>query len=68
MKRMPTTLYSFAAPFALLLPVMDFHFSDIPAWFKGTEFLTLVSQFLIQFFTGLADVLIAFFVESAFAA
>lgn len=65
MKRYQTKLYSLAAPLALLLPVMDFHFSDIPGWFAGTEFLTIVSEFLIQFFTGIADWLIEIFVSSA---
>jgi len=66
MKRMPTTLYSFAAPFALLLPMMDLHFSDIPGWFQGTEFLTLFAEILIQMFTGVADAFISIFVDSAF--
>ena len=61
-----TKLYSLAAPFALLLPVMDFHFSDIPGWFQGNDFLTLFAEILIQMFTGIADALIAIFVDSAF--
>ena len=66
MKRNETKLYSLAAPFGLLLPVMDFRFADIPAWFQGTEFLSLFGEILSQFFMGLADLLIAFFVGSTF--
>jgi hypothetical protein len=66
MKSSQTKLYSLAVPFAFLLPVMDMHLSDIPAWFRGTEFLSIVSGILIELFTNIADVLIAVFVSSVF--
>ena len=62
MRLTQTKLYSLATPLALL-PLLDFSLSEIPQWFLGTEFRTLISAILIQVFSDLADVLIA----SAFA-
>ena len=42
----------------VILPLMDFHFTEIPDWFAGQEFKTLVSSTLSQIFSGFAEVII----------
>ena len=54
MKPKNSRLFSIVAPFATL-PLMDFHVSEIPDWFAGTEFKLLVSQILTQIFSGFVD-------------
>lgn len=70
MKRSGTTLYSLAAPLALLpvLPVMEFSFSQIGPFLRGTEFQTLVAEVLTQVFSGFAAAVIELLTGGIFGA
>ncbi len=62
MKRRYWTLRCWTAPLVALLPLMplmDFSADQIPLWFKGTSFLTLVAQLLSTLFSGVAGSVIA---------
>ena len=61
MRRLQTTLYSFAAPW-LLLPVMDFSFGQIAPYLKGLEFRAFISEIITQLIAGVFDAgIIGFF-------
>ena len=47
-------LYSFAAPLALL-PILDFSFSAIGPYLKGTEFRTLIAEVFTQALSGVGN-------------
>ncbi len=62
MKKRYWTLRCWTAPLVVLLPLMplmDFHAEQIPVWFKGTSFLTLVAQLLSTLLSGVAGAVIS---------
>jgi hypothetical protein len=50
-------LWSVALPIVIILEsdILDWRFVDVTHWFKGDEFLTIVSQLITQLFTGVID-------------
>ena len=65
MRSIQTKLYSIAAPLALL-PLMDMSAGQVPGWFKGDEFLTLLSEIIIQVFSGFVNAIILLFTQNFF--
>ncbi len=54
MRNNQTTLYSFAAPLALM-PAMFFQFTEVGDYFRGDDFRTILSELITQIFSGLAN-------------
>ena len=65
MRSNPIRLYSLAAPLAFL-PVLNFSFSKVPGWFLGTEFRTMLSEILVQIFSGISDAILLVLAGSLF--
>ncbi len=65
MRAIQTKLYSFAAPLALL-PLMDVSLQEIPDYFRGDEFRTLIGEMLIQLVTGIFVAIIAAITQGLF--
>jgi hypothetical protein len=56
MRSTRNTLYSFAVPLMLLAtPLMDFSFSQIGPYLKGTEFRSFIGEIIIQIVSGVMD-------------
>ena len=56
MRSIRNTLYSFAVPLMFLVtPLMDFSFSQIGPYVKGTEFRSFIGEILIQIVSGVMD-------------
>lgn len=47
------------------LPILNFQFGQFPKFFQSGDFFLLVSQLLNQIFSGIAQGLIAIFVDGA---
>ena len=59
MRSTRNTLYSFAVPLVFIAtPLMDFSFSQIGPYLKGTEFRTFLGEIIIQIITGVMDAFI----------
>jgi len=58
-------LYAFSWPL-LLLPLMDFSFSQIPAYVKGLEFRGLIAEVITQLVSGVVDAGIIALIQQAF--
>ena len=67
MKPKYVRLFALAWPLALL-PLMNFEFDEIPAWFTTVEGRGVVSQLLSQILQGFADVLIQLIIYPLFGA
>ncbi len=65
MQRAATKLYSLAAPLALL-PIMNFSFSEVGDFLRGTDFRTLISEIVTQLLSGLSAVIISAFSQALF--
>ena len=57
-------LYSFSAAL-FMLPLMDFSFSQIPAYLKGNEFRAFIAEFVAQITAGFADAAIVAVIQTA---
>jgi len=56
MRSTRNTLYSFAVPLMFLVtPLMDFSFSQVGPYLKGTEFRSFIGEILIQIVSGVMD-------------
>ena len=58
MRNMQSKLYGIGAPL-LLLPLMDMSISQVPDYFRGTEFVSFITEVIIQLVTGVMDAFIA---------
>jgi len=59
MRSTRNTLYSFAVPLVFIAtPLMDFSFSQIGPYVKGTEFRTFIGEIIIQIISGVMDAFI----------
>jgi hypothetical protein len=50
----------------LLLPLMDFSFSEIPSYLKGLEFRALIAAAITQIISGVADAVLIGVIQQAF--
>ena len=50
----------------LLLPLMDFSFSQIPTYIKGLEFRSLIAEVITQIMSGVVDAALIGMIQQVF--